>query len=89
VRHRRLAPSVSNRTSRPVPDGLSQLTPREREVLAWLVRGGTNRQIALALNVSPRTVEKHVERILTKFGAANRTIAALHAVETKPKPTRT
>jgi DNA-binding NarL/FixJ family response regulator len=56
-----------------------RLTAREREVLVWLARGSTNRQIGLALEVSPRTVEKHFERILTKLGATNRTIAALLA----------
>ena len=80
---------MSKRSSRPVSDGLSQLTPREREVLAWLVLGGTNRQIGVALHVSPRTVEKHVERILTKLGAANRTIAALRAGDANSKPNRT
>jgi DNA-binding NarL/FixJ family response regulator len=57
------------------------LTSREREVLCWLARGSTNRQIGLALKVSPRTIEKHVERILAKLGATNRTIAALLAAE--------
>jgi DNA-binding NarL/FixJ family response regulator len=50
-------------------------------VLAWLVLGGSDHQIGVTLHVSPRTVEKHVERILTKLGAANRTIAALRAAE--------
>ena len=58
-------------------------------MLAWLVLGGTNRQIGVALHVSPRTVEKHVERILTKLGAANRTIAALRAGDANSKPNRT
>jgi DNA-binding NarL/FixJ family response regulator len=57
------------------------LTPREREVLEWLVCGSTNRQIAASLKVSPRTVEKHVERILAKLRVKNRTSAALLAAE--------
>ena len=60
---------------------LSLLTPRERQVHAWLARGATNRQIATALGVSPRTVEKHIERILAKVGVKNRTRAALLADE--------
>jgi DNA-binding NarL/FixJ family response regulator len=55
------------------------LTAREREVLSWLARGSTNQQIGMALHVSPRTIEKHVERILAKLGATNRTVAALLA----------
>jgi DNA-binding CsgD family transcriptional regulator len=59
--------------------GLPSLTPREREVIIRLAQGKTNRQIAMDLKVSPRTVEKHVERILAKLGATNRTVAALLA----------
>ena len=58
---------------------LTSLTPREREVIIRLAQGKTNRQIAMDLKVSPRTVEKHVERILAKLGATNRTVAALLA----------
>lgn len=58
---------------------LSLLTRRESEVLTWLVRGATNRQIGAALRVSSRTIEKHVERILTKLAVKNRTLAALLA----------
>ena len=59
--------------------GLPSLTSREREVMNRLAQGRTNRQIAMALKVSPRTIEKHVERILAKLGAVNRTVAALLA----------
>jgi DNA-binding NarL/FixJ family response regulator len=59
--------------------GLLSLTPREREVIIRLAQGMTNRQIGMKLEVSPRTIEKHVERILAKLGAANRTAAALLA----------
>jgi DNA-binding NarL/FixJ family response regulator len=60
--------------------GLLSLTPSEREVSIRLAQGMTNRQIGMALNVSPRTIEKHVERVLAKLGATNRTVAALFAV---------
>ena len=59
--------------------GLPSLTPREREVVIRLAQGRTNRQIGTDLNVSPRTIEKHVERILAKLGATNRMVAALLA----------
>lgn len=52
------------------------LTLRESHVAAWLARGRTNPEIAEILAMKPRTVEKHVEKILDKLGAANRTAAA-------------
>ena len=48
------------------------LTRREREVAAQVARGCTNRQIAQALGISPRTAENHVKRILAKLGARSR-----------------
>jgi DNA-binding NarL/FixJ family response regulator len=58
-----------------VADGL---TPRESRVAFWLACGKTNREIGLILEVRSRTVEKHVEHILTKLGVENRVAAALH-----------
>jgi DNA-binding CsgD family transcriptional regulator len=52
------------------------LTVRESEVLDWVVRGKSNSEIALILNMSPRTVEKHLERIFEKLGVESRTAAA-------------
>lgn len=52
------------------------LTARERAVATWLARGRSNPEIADALAMRPRTVEKHVERILPKLGVENRTAAA-------------
>jgi len=56
------------------------LTQREAEVLSWLVHGKTNRDIAEILNVSPRTVDKHLEQIYHKVGVENRAAAAAVAV---------
>jgi DNA-binding CsgD family transcriptional regulator len=53
--------------------GQSPLTHREREVLDRVAAGDTNVQIGLALRVSPRTVEKHLEHIYGKLGVASRT----------------
>lgn len=46
---------------------LERLTPREREVFNEVVRGRSNKGIAFALDLSPRTVEKHKERALRKM----------------------
>jgi DNA-binding response OmpR family regulator/DNA-binding CsgD family transcriptional regulator len=52
------------------------LTTREAEVLSWLAKGKTNRDIAQILGLSPRTVDKHLEQIYAKLGVENRTAAA-------------
>jgi ATP/maltotriose-dependent transcriptional regulator MalT len=57
------------------PDELG-LTPREREVLALVADGRTNRQIAEALFISNKTASVHVSNILAKLGVANRGEAA-------------
>jgi DNA-binding NarL/FixJ family response regulator len=60
--------------------GLDALTTREREVLAQLATGRSNREIARALRVSEKTVKAHVSSVLAKLGVADRTQAALLAV---------
>ncbi|MCI0752540.1 response regulator transcription factor [Teichococcus vastitatis] len=56
------------------------LTAREAEVLLWLGRGKSNRDIAEILVMSPRTVNKHLEGIFSKLGVENRASAAALAV---------
>jgi DNA-binding CsgD family transcriptional regulator len=56
--------------SKPFP-GHRLLTPRERVVLAHIVKGETNKEIARALNIGPRTVEFHRANIMRKLGARN------------------
>jgi len=59
------------------------LTTREGEVLSWLSKGKTNRDIAQILGLSPRTVDKHLEQIYAKLGVENRTAAAAIATSTR------
>jgi DNA-binding CsgD family transcriptional regulator len=58
----------------------SPLTRRETETLALLGRGLSNRQMATALVLSPKTVEKHVAAVLHKTGTASRTAAVMVAL---------
>ena len=58
------------------------LTSREAEVLLWISRGKPNRDIGEILNISPRTVNKHLEQIFVKLGVENRSAAAGAAVRT-------
>lgn len=57
----------------------STLTEREREVLALLAQGATNREIAAELYLSFDTIKTHVRKVFTKLGVNNRTQAALVA----------
>jgi DNA-binding response OmpR family regulator/DNA-binding CsgD family transcriptional regulator len=53
-----------------------KLTPREAEVLYWVVKGKINRDIGDILGSSPMTVKKHLERVFAKLGVETRTAAA-------------
>ena len=57
------------------------LTNRESDVLLWIANGKTNREIGTILDVSPRTVNKHLEQIYRKLGVENRTAAAARAIK--------
>jgi DNA-binding NarL/FixJ family response regulator len=83
VMPRRLAGRLLSRWSRrsgppdeAAPGTIEGLTPRERDVLRLLADGLSDRDIAAALTVSPRTVETHVSNVLHKLGARNRVEAA-------------
>lgn len=66
------------RASRP---GSSPLSPRELAVLRLLARGLSNKDIALALGISLRTVEGHLGNVFAKLGVTSRTEAVLYAVD--------
>ncbi|MFC4996448.1 response regulator [Dactylosporangium cerinum] len=65
--------------SGPPPES-AHLTAREREVLAEVARGRSNREIARGLGLAEKTVKTHVSAILMKLGVQDRTQAALYAV---------
>jgi DNA-binding CsgD family transcriptional regulator/tetratricopeptide (TPR) repeat protein len=70
------ADATAAATGTPAPAAQLGLTPREAEVLALVAAGRSNRQIAQALFISPKTVGVHVSNILAKLGAAGRVEAA-------------
>jgi DNA-binding CsgD family transcriptional regulator len=77
---------------RPAPLGLSApLSAREQDVLGWMTQGKTNAEIATILGISLHTVKRHVEKILQKLGAPNRSAAlsmALHEIGPATYPPR-
>ncbi len=65
---------------------LFRLTPREAEVLFWVIKGKTNRDIGEILGTSPRTVNKHLEHVFEKLGVETRTAAANMAMRRIGEP---
>lgn len=61
-----------------------RLTPRQKDVLSWLIRGCTNAVIASALNISPETVKLHVSAILRAYQVHSRTQLVLLCARQDP-----
>jgi two-component system, NarL family, nitrate/nitrite response regulator NarL len=64
-----------------IESGIEKLTPREREIIAMLARGISNKEIARGLDLAESTVKIHVQGILRKLNLASRVQAAVYAVE--------
>jgi DNA-binding NarL/FixJ family response regulator len=77
---RRLASETAEPPS-PLTGEASNLTARETEVLALMTEGLTNQQIAEVLSVAPSTIKSHVQNVILKLGASDRTQAAVIGVK--------
>jgi DNA-binding NarL/FixJ family response regulator len=80
---------MSHITRSPRSEQTNELSNREKEVLALLALGSTNRQIANELYLSVDTVKSHMRRLYSKLGVTNRTQAALRADQFQLRPTLT
>ena len=76
----KLADSLRNPVKGSANDA-SKLSPREREIIAKLARGDSNKEIARELKLSESTVKIHVQGILRKLNLSSRVQAAVYAVE--------
>ncbi|HEX7864836.1 MAG TPA: helix-turn-helix transcriptional regulator [Variovorax sp.] len=75
------------RAETPLPDAPPPgLTPREGDVMHWLSRGKTDAEIAALLEISPRTVHKHLEHVYVKLGVETRTAAVIRALAMSRAP---
>lgn len=72
--------------SQPQRSEIGELTPRELEVLTYLARGHSNQIIAQELVISEETVKTHVSNILSKLHLADRTQAAIYALQQRLVP---
>jgi DNA-binding NarL/FixJ family response regulator len=80
---------MSHVTRSPRSEQTNELSNREKEVLALLALGSTNRQIANELYLSVDTVKSHMRRLYSKLGVSNRTQAALRAEQYQLRPALT
>jgi len=82
-----LDPAAEHVLARPSASPLAALSAREREVLACIVDGMTNKRVARELGITEKTVKTHVSHLLAKLGVRDRTQAAvLAATEREARP---
>ncbi|MDQ0958081.1 two-component system response regulator DevR [Streptomyces sp. B4I13] len=76
---------AEEKKSEPEADGLPNLTDREREILALIGEGLTNRQIGQRLYLAEKTVKNHISRLLAKLGVERRIQAAVIATQAQDR----
>jgi DNA-binding NarL/FixJ family response regulator len=81
--HPRIAKKLIQKMNRQKESLIEPLTVKEKEVLAKLVKGKSNKEIAYELEISDTTVKTHVSSILHKLGVNDRTQAVIKAIELK------
>lgn len=69
---------------KPVPDKLSELTRREREIVRLVVGGASNKHVATVLDISERTVKGHLSNVFQKLGVSDRLKLVLYLTDGKP-----
>jgi DNA-binding CsgD family transcriptional regulator len=74
---------LTNKPAERSPLERAWLTPREREVLTWVANGKSAWEIGAILAIAKRTVDEHVQNVIRKLGAANRTQATAIAVRNR------
>ena len=82
---------LAGRRQAPEEELIGRLTARELDVVAALVRGRSNKEIALELGIGLRTIESYVSAILNKLGVRSRTEATIFAIEhhlASPRPVK-
>ncbi|MGK7379569.1 response regulator [Planococcus sp. 1R117A] len=81
ILHPKATSELMKEPAEAAPHTVNLLTPREKDVLAELTKGKSNREIASALYVTEKTVKTHISNIFTKLEVQDRTQAALYAVK--------
>lgn len=69
---------------KPLPDKLSELTRREREIVRLIVGGASNKHVATVLDISERTVKGHLSNVFQKLGVSDRLKLVLYLTDGKP-----
>lgn len=80
--------AAGDRPARPRREGTAELTGQELEIATLVAEGATNREVAAALFLSPKTVEFHLTKVYAKVGVRSRTELALAMVRSEPLPGR-
>jgi DNA-binding NarL/FixJ family response regulator len=83
---RQFIPQIATQTTVQPPVHLPDLTPREQEIVYWLTKGSSNREIAEALYLSEKTVKNNISNILGRLNLRDRTQLAILALQSQGQP---